>query len=154
MKKNGDAYGDLNGRMYPFSSCLLMNSLSESSSPFAMGYILQSNAFGASGKSSIAWSQGLAGGNRCDSFSLNIHTCLQYSSRTICSKVFFVLSMAFWASSDAVVVFRSMVYGSSFSWTSFSHSSLAIVTAACISSGLMLDIITGWHALSSVASFQ
>ena len=140
--------------MYPFSSCSLMNSLSESSSPLAIGYILQSNAFGASGRSSIAWSHGLFGGNRCDSFLLNVRACLRYSSGTICSKVFFVLSMAFWASSDAIVVFHSMACGSSFSWTSFSHSSSVIVTAACVSLGLTLDIITGWHTLSSVASFQ
>src|SRR6266702_8829207 len=130
MKKNGDTYGDFEGLIYPFLSCLSMNSLSESSSPLAMGYTLQSKAFGVSGKSSIAWSHGLGGGKRCDSFSLNVRVCRRYSSGTICSKVLLVLSMAFWASSDAVVVLRIMVYGSpSLFPVRSSHSSSAMVVA-------------------------
>src|SRR6266571_6229500 len=113
MKKNGDAYGDFEGRIYPFWSCSSINSLNDSSSPLAIGYILQSNAFGASGRSSIAWSHGLAGGNLCDSFSLKVRACLRYSSGTICSKVLLDVSIAFWASSDAVVVLRRMAYGPS-----------------------------------------
>src|SRR6266702_7729330 len=143
MKKNGEAYGDFDGRMYPFSSCSLMNSHSESSSPLAMGYILQSNDLGASGSNSIAWSHVLAGGNLCDSFSLNVRACWRYSSGTICSKVFFVGSMAFCANSDAVVVLHSEAYGSSCCSTISSHSSLVVSAAACTSSGLLLDMTTG-----------
>jgi len=54
MKKKGDEYGDFDGLMYPFSNYSLMNSHSESSSPLAIGYILQSMAFGAFGNSSMA----------------------------------------------------------------------------------------------------
>ncbi len=154
MKKKGDEYGDFDGLMYPFSNYSLMNSHSESSSPLAIGYILQSMAFGAFGNSSMAWSHVLSSGNRCDSFSLKVLACLQYSSGTICLKVFFVLSIAFWASSDAVVVFRSMAYGPPLVWFILSHSSLVIVADIWASSGLRLDITTGWHVLSKVASFQ
>src|SRR6266571_8401519 len=148
MKKNGDAYGDFDGRIYPFSSCSLMNSRSESSSPLAIGYILQLNDLGASGRSSMAWSHGLSGGNRWDSFSLNVRACRRYSSGTICSKVFLVLSMAFWASSDAVVVFRRIAYGPSSEFRASHSSSVMVAAAWASSSGLTLDIITGWHSLS------
>src|SRR6266702_8360900 len=130
-----------------------MNSCSESSSPFAMGYILQSNDFGASGRSSMAWSQVRSGGNRWDFFLLNVWACRLYSSGTICSKVRLVLSIAFWASSDAVVVFRKIAYGPSSVFRA-SHASSVIVVATWVSFGVTLDITTGWHSLSSVASFQ
>ena len=47
MKKNADAYGDLDFQMYPFSSCSLMNFLSASSSSIIVGMILQFMASGA-----------------------------------------------------------------------------------------------------------
>ena len=63
MKKKGEAYGDFDFEMYPFSNCSLMKFLSASSSVSVVGYTLQSIAFGAPSFSSIAWSHGLDGGN-------------------------------------------------------------------------------------------
>src|SRR6266702_7033327 len=105
---------------------------------------------GVFGIRSIAWSHVCSGGNQCDSFSSNVLLCLWYSSGTICLKVFFVLLMAFCASSDTVMVLQSMAYGSSSSWFISSHSSSVIVVDTWASSGLRLDITTGWHFLSRV----
>jgi hypothetical protein len=63
MKKNGDAYGDFEGRMYPFATISSRNFLSAVSSSLVMGYTLQSNASGAPGLRLIVWSHSLDGGN-------------------------------------------------------------------------------------------
>ena len=67
-------------RMYPFSSCSLMNFLSASSSSLVVGMILQLIASGAPSFSSMAWSHGLDGGKQCDSSSLNTFEWRWYSS--------------------------------------------------------------------------
>src|SRR6266702_2804817 len=51
----------------------------------------------------MAGSQGRFGGNRWEASSLNTLRCRWYCVGIICSKVFFVWSIAFWANSEAVV---------------------------------------------------
>ena len=91
MKKKGDAYGDFDGRMYPFTYCSRMNSSSALSSAGVIGYTLHGISSGASGLRSMVWSQGLDGGNLCDASSLNN---LLKQSYTAGSLVFFLPSPA------------------------------------------------------------
>ncbi len=63
MKKNGEANGDLEGRMCPDSKFLSRNLSSCSCSFQFSGYTLQSRVDFALGTSSIAWSHVLHSGN-------------------------------------------------------------------------------------------
>ena len=79
MKKNDEAYGDIEGSIYPFSSCSSIHVSSASSSSHVMGYTLQEMELGASGLRVMAWSKSLDGGKRCDSSSLNTLANCRYS---------------------------------------------------------------------------
>ena len=103
MKKKADAYGDLDFRMYPFSSYSLRNFWSASSSSAIVGIILQSIALGAPSLSLMAWSHGLDGGNQWASSSLKTFQCFWYSFGVS------TLSWYCWASCASlldIVVFR------------------------------------------------
>src|SRR6266581_2221609 len=100
MKKKDDAYGDLDSRIYPFSSSSLRNFCTASSSIQFIGYTLQSTASGASFLNSIAWSHARFGGNRFDSCLLNTLVNCWYSAGT---STFFVYCCAWIASSVEVV---------------------------------------------------
>src|SRR5580692_186529 len=82
MKKKGEAYGEIEGLIYPLASCSLRNLSSPLSSSCVIGYTLHGNASGAFGLKSIAWSHGLEGGNRADSSSLNSLLNRLYTSGT------------------------------------------------------------------------
>lgn len=85
--------------MYPFVYCSQMNSSSALSSASVIGYTLHGIASGTSGLSSIAWSQGLDGGNLYDASSLNSLLKRLYSSGIV---TFFLPSPAWIANSVAI----------------------------------------------------
>src|SRR5271168_939465 len=86
-KKKGEAMGDFEGRMYPFSSCSSIHLLSSSSSAGDSGYVLQ--PFGVkSGLRSMAWSHFFLVGIRREAFSSNNLRYLWYRTGTIFSKDF------------------------------------------------------------------
>src|SRR6266702_8320932 len=103
MKKNDDAYGDFDSRIYPFSSSSWRNFHTASSSTQFIRYTLQSIASGASFLNSMAWSQARFGGYRFDSSSLNTLANLWYS---LGISAFCVYCCALIASSVEVVACR------------------------------------------------
>src|SRR6266403_3992803 len=80
IKKNGEAYGELDSQMYPFQRCSSRNLVSLVSWSWDSRYILQSRTAGASSFRLIAWSSSRLGGNLSASFLSNTLACCQYSS--------------------------------------------------------------------------
>ena len=75
MKKNAAAYGLLDGQIVPRSLCSFMNFFNSSCSDWDRQIFLLMRVAGAPGFNSIAWSQGLCGGNFFDSSSLKTLVC-------------------------------------------------------------------------------
>src|SRR6266403_1314061 len=90
IKKNGEAYGELDSQMYPFQRCSSRNLVSLVSWSWDSRYILQSRTARASSFRLIAWSSSRLGGNLSASSSLNTLECWRYSAG-ICSVVAIVV---------------------------------------------------------------
>src|SRR6266403_642717 len=80
IKKNGEAYGELDSQMYPFQRCSSRNLVSLVSWSWDSRYILQSSTARVSSFRLIAWSSSRLGGNLSASSSSNTFECRWYSS--------------------------------------------------------------------------
>ena len=87
MKKKAAAYGLLEGRIVPRSSCSFRNLPSSCCSDWESHMLRLIRVAGAPGFNSIAWSQGRSGGNFFDSSSLNTLAYFRYCGGMMLSGV-------------------------------------------------------------------